>query len=139
MSHVYSVYDGPRPADYDEAHATLAAIDDEDMEQGALPPSPAIANFLNRLLATWPDIGTPEGRDSPWAAGPMANEASGRVMHFAVVYSRLEEVTPFILEAAEAAGVVLLDQQEEQVLVPRGDPTSAPLPESGRGRRFFGR
>ena len=133
MSHVYSVYDGPRPANYDEAHATLAAIDDEDMEQRTVPPSRAISDLLGRLLSQWP-----EGPDSPWEAGPMVNEASGRVMHFAVVYSRLREVTPFILEAAEAAGVVLLDQQEEQVLVPGGVPTAPPPPEPRR-RRLFGR
>ena len=60
----------------------------EFMESGELvAPSPRIADYVEGLLARWPDIGTDAEVDSPWSDGPLLGNASGPLFYFGVTYS----------------------------------------------------
>ena len=121
MSHVFSVYDGPHPATIEEAIASIEALDVAFESYEA--PTPNIATFVEMLLARWPDLGEPEGEDSPWSDGPMANNAAGGVIHVGVVRSMLDEAERFVVETARTLDLVVVDRAEGRVLVPDPAPS----------------
>jgi hypothetical protein len=138
MSHAYSAYDGPPPRTFEEAMAALEAM--ETAYEGEQPPTASIRAFVDALLARWPDISDEQGEQSPWSDGPMVNNAAGSVIHFGVVYSRLDEAEPFVVETARHHGLVLVDQEEGRVLVPGGiPPRNDELATSQPKRRWFRR
>ncbi|HEY8100234.1 MAG TPA: hypothetical protein VIF82_05735 [Burkholderiaceae bacterium] len=63
----------------------------------------------------------PEMEDSPWADGPMLGNFASKMGMLAIVYSRVDEVFPFILENALALNIIVADGQSEKLYRP-GDP-----------------
>lgn len=59
-----------------------------------------------------------EMENCPWADGPMLNNFASKMGMLAIVYSRVEEVFPFILEAALALDIIVADAQDEKIYRP---------------------
>jgi hypothetical protein len=96
-----AVWDGDRPANDIEAELTA--------------PSPRIADYVDGLLARWPDIGNDAEVDSPWPDGPLLGNASGRLFYFGITYSSgrdlLREAIDYAVALAAERGLVCYDPQ----------------------------
>jgi hypothetical protein len=117
MSYNIAVWSGTRPASDADATAEFDRRYDA-MEQDA-PPTPEIVDYIAEISATYPDlteIDDDDVDDSPWADGPLANNAAGSTFYFALVPSQAEAVIPFLVDVARRRGLVIYDPQEERVL-----------------------
>ena len=89
------------------------AIDPESGE--LITPSPRIAEYVEGLLARWPDIESDAGLDSPWSDGPLLGNASGRLFYFEMTYSSnrdlLREAIDYAVALAAERGLVCYDPQ----------------------------
>jgi hypothetical protein len=122
MSYALVVWEGKYPSSVEEATATyqdLAArygggYSFEMLGKPRPPrvePLAAISGFVKALLDRWPDLGEPGDEDSPWADGPMINDASGPIICFALNVDGMPEGIPFVVEQAEQRGLVCFDPQ----------------------------
>jgi hypothetical protein len=83
-----AVWEGDRPVDNEEAARILDQLYTELMASGQrIDPSPRITDYVEGLLARWPDIGSDDEVDSPWSTGPLLLEASGLLIYFGITYS----------------------------------------------------
>jgi hypothetical protein len=122
MTYDLAVWEGEQP-DSDEAAAAMfrdlhKRYVDTDVSQ---PPTARLRHFVDVLLARWPDVGDEAGESSPWATGPLVNEAVGPLMYFAMVYGRAREVSDYVPSLAWAHGLVCFDPQLAQVRMPPFD------------------
>ena len=84
------------------------------------PPSPAIAAYVAALLERYPDLTELDddaADDSPWADGPLIDNASGPFLYFAFVRgAALDEAWSFAVDTARSAGLVGFDPQSERLV-----------------------
>lgn len=66
----------------------------------------------------------PEMENSPWADGPMLNNFASKMGMLAILYSRADELFPFILENALLLDITVADGQSEKIYRP-GEPVAA--------------
>jgi hypothetical protein len=113
MSYGLAVWEGQRPADDAEARTAFLAV--KKLHQGPestpAAPTPAVRRYVEALLEKWPDITEHGGEESPWADGPLIDNASGPLFHFALTSSEAEDVAAFCAELAVDFGLVFLDLQ----------------------------
>jgi len=143
------VFEGAAPRSDQEAIAAYQSMIERYQDGEPVEPTPAIRAYVEAMLARWPDIGDDEGETSPWADGPLINDASGPMFHFALVFSMAEEAVPIVAEEAERMGLVCVDPQGPPfVLAPARAAAAAPTSASPEGdgagiggaiRRLFGR
>ena len=146
MSYDLAVWVGDLPQTDAAAGAQYAELMDR-MEVGheerePEPVSDRIRVYVDALLNRWPDITEDEGENSPWADGPLINNAFGNCIYFAMVWSRAEEASEFAAQVAAKHGLVCYDPQSETLRPPVGN--SPPLPPDDPKRRrgwrgLFGR
>jgi hypothetical protein len=110
MSYDLVLWTGERP-ESDEAAADLYRdlMEEGDLAEG--PPSVPIRVFVEALLQRWPDITTDGGSDSPWASGPLIDDAAGEVVTLHIVWDRSEEVSDHAARLAEVHGLNCFDPQ----------------------------
>jgi len=110
MSFDLCVWEGERPDDDRAAAAeyerVMAALDDPR------PPTPLIREYVEALAERWPE----DRPDSPWAAGPLIEEASGPMVYVAISWSAADEVPPVAAALAAELGLVCFDPQSESLL-----------------------
>jgi hypothetical protein len=150
VSYDLAVWEGERPqndADAMEVYQSLVTKwvegDGLDPEVDDPTPRPLIVQYVDALLERWPDITADEGEDSPWASGPLMNEAIGPLFYFPMTWSMAEEASAFAAAKAEELGLVCFDPQLER-LRPDSDarpPGSPPAesPSNGNKRSWLGR
>jgi hypothetical protein len=138
-----AVWEGDRPPS-DAAAAEIYEQLMDRLEGGEQePPTDRIRAYVSALLDRWPDIDEDGGEDSPWADGPLIDNAFGSVIYFAMVWSQAEEASEFAARVAEEHGLVCFDPQSE-CLRPVGTTPVAPArdaapPQSrSRWRTWFG-
>lgn len=115
VSYDLAVWEGERPDGDIVALGVYEELMDRWQEGDAAEPTSAIVAYVHALLERWPDISTEEGEDSPWADGPLLNNASGPIVYFAMVWSRAEDASAYAAELAAAHGLVCFDPQMETV------------------------
>lgn len=127
------------PTSTDDAARIFEELESSVSEED--PPTDAIRGYVEEMLARWPDITEDDGEDSPWGDGPLIGNASGPLLVFSLVSSSLNESLPYCSEVARRRGIVLYDQEQDEVYSPAGVPTAAaaPAPPSPSRRRFFRR
>jgi hypothetical protein len=114
VSNVVVAWEGERPATqeaairiYDELMDRYFGVPDfEAPEPPQQPLTPAIASLLEALLARWPDITEPGGENSPWADGPILNNAVRPIVRFSIIASMLKEVVSEVVREASIHGLV---------------------------------
>jgi len=83
-----------------------AAID----TKGPVPP--IFAELLARLINRYPcicDLSDEQVDDGVWSDGPLRNNLGHRASVLGMVYSRVDEVLPFLIEQANALGLIVFD------------------------------
>lgn len=132
MSYNLAVWDGPRPESNEAAGAAFLKLAAHWFDGQPADPSPTapIRSYVEALLDRWPDITEDAGEDSPWADGPLINNAAGPLFYFAMVYSQAEEAVSFAAQLAAERGLICFDPQAEALLMPT--PTNGPKAKRSR-------
>ena len=121
MTYELAVWQGDPPVNDDVALATFNALyekwfgDDEPPPDEDPTPTPAIQRYVASLLQRWPDITTDAGEESPWADGPLFNNAAGNLFYFSLLWSKAEEASAFCADLAGQYGLVCFDPQANTV------------------------
>jgi hypothetical protein len=116
MSYDLAVWEGARPTGDVEAGAAFEELHDRFIAGETTTPTPAIAAYVEALLARWPDITEDAGEDSPWSDGPLIGNASGSLCYFGMVYGMAEEGLEFAARVAAEQGLVCFDPQAEAIV-----------------------
>jgi len=76
-------------------------------------PPEVFRQLHDQLTARYPCICTlPDDRvdsDGVWSDGPLWNDFAHKVAILGVIYSRVEEVLPFVIESANRLGLAVFD------------------------------
>lgn len=107
MSYTVAICLPPVPDADAEAWARLDALIDE---QGPVPP--VFHELITRLTARYPcicDLPDDQVDDGVWSDGPLRNNAGHTTTVLGIVYSRVEDVLPFLTETANSLGLVVFD------------------------------
>jgi hypothetical protein len=93
-----------------DASAAWAAVDGLIEQQGSRPA--VFQELHDRLTARYPCMcSVPDDQidDTVWSDGPLINNFGHRVAVLGMSYSRVDEVLPFLIETANALGLVVFD------------------------------
>jgi hypothetical protein len=122
VSYDLAIWEGHQPADDAVAAEAFEELYRNYLEEEWQTQSTsAIAAFADALLRRWPDLTDLEGADeSPFAAGPVRESASGPILYFAMSYSRADEMSAAVAEMATERGLVCFDPQQGRLLPPGG-------------------
>ena len=112
MSYDLAVWEGTRPSDDAAAGETFERLYGEYVDIDEIPPTPAIRAYVDALLGRWPESTDANG---PWADSPLIGNARGPLFHFALTYSRADEVVPVAARLAAEHGLVCFDPQSERL------------------------
>jgi hypothetical protein len=111
VSYDLAIWDGDWPANDAAAHEEHEQLRDRYMRSGPVPPIPRIAAFVRALLDRYPEIDTDAGEDSPWAVGPLMQDASGPFFYLPLVYSQCDQASAWVAQLAQEHGLVCYDLQ----------------------------
>lgn len=120
MSYDIAVWEGDEPSDDRAAEATFNDLYARFIQMGTqLPATPRIAAFIDALLEHWVDL-TEEDHEnqSPFATGPIRNEASGPMIYLPLSYSRCESVSASAATLAAEHQLVCFDPQQGRLRRP---------------------
>jgi hypothetical protein len=90
--------------------AAWKALDDLIDAQGVVPP--VFKALHDQLTSKYPcicDLPDDKVDDGVWSDGPLWNNFGHRVAMLGMVYSRVEEVLPFLVQTANALGLTVFD------------------------------
>jgi hypothetical protein len=93
----------------DDASAWVE-VDDVIAAEGPVPD--VFAELLARLTRRYPcicDLPDEQVDDGVWSDGPLRNNLGHRASVLGMVYSRVDEVLPFLIEQANSLGMVVFD------------------------------
>jgi hypothetical protein len=119
MSFNLAVWEGPRPGTNADALAEFERLYAEYMEGESVAPTARVKAFIAAITAKYPDlVDLPDDQvdDGVWSDGPLINNASGPLFYFGIVWSRVEEVAPFVAEVARSEGLVCFDPQSNSLV-----------------------
>lgn len=124
MSYTVEIVDAPPPRSYEHAldardeivaaHREAVAASGEMFE----PPSPRMRELHDRVTARYPCITVDDS--GPWSDGPLINNFGRDIATVGISYSRVGEVLPFLIRAANEMGFWVLDGQDEVLHLPDG-------------------
>lgn len=118
MSYTVDIVKGPIPENNKAAWATLEVWRSE-LYADSGGASPEMRALHDRLVVRYPCITVDE--DGPWSDGPLINDFGQRMGIIGVVYSRVEEVLPFVIETSLAMGFTVFDGQDDRIHRPAGE------------------
>jgi hypothetical protein len=122
MSYNVAIVVPPVPA---EDRAAWSEVDELIEQQG---PRPAVFLQLHdRLTARYPCMcAVPDDRidDTVWSDGPLLNNFGHRAAVLGISHPRVDEVLPFLIETANALGLVVFDWATG--MIHRAGPAAAP-------------
>ena len=118
MSVDMAVWEGERPGSDADAAGTYQALYDQYIEREyPTEPTPKIREFVEALLATFPDLDTLDDDamdDSPWADSPLLGNASGPFIYFAMVRNDAgQQAWELARDTATRLGSIAFDPQSD--------------------------
>jgi hypothetical protein len=105
-----------RPINSEEAAEIYGELCDGNYD--VLQPSEKIDTFYQELIGQYPDIDSysnDEADDCPWS---VEIDVSDGAVIMCMVWSRVEEVAPFVMRLAEKHSLACYDPQEDKVHLP---------------------
>lgn len=117
MSYTFAVCNATLPKVYEVAEEQAFRLQKEP------EPNPAVFyQLIDRLIARYPCISDPtriDSDDGPWCSGPLRQKSYNRATVLGLIFSRVDEVLPFVIETATAIGLTVVDWQTGKVHRPR--------------------
>lgn len=115
MTYDLAVWEGDRPADDAQGAATFERLWAKYCDEEEHRPTPAIQAYVEALLDRWIDMTEDEEDVSPWADGPLIDNASGPIIYFAMRASMADEVSAAAARMAADRGLVCYDPQWDRL------------------------
>lgn len=113
MSYDLAFWDGPRPADDDEAAQVFEELMDAMEESDEdVPPTAPIRALIDELESHWPG----DDPKAPWASFPLAGDAQGGTLYVNLVFGRPDADLEFMASVARRLNIVCFDPQLEVML-----------------------
>ncbi len=132
MSYTVTILKPDVPADDAAAWKFLRDL----VARSATGEVPAVYHELIDLLtARYPcicDLPDDEVDDGVWSDGPLRNNAGHAMTVLGIVWQRVEEVQPFVVETANGLGLVVFDEQEGRIYRPQLNQRSSALEEMSK-------
>ena len=118
MSYDLAVWDGPSPADDAAALEVFEGLYDRFMRGAAEPPTSRIRQYVEGLVARWPDLSADDEDEdvSPWSDGPLIDNASGPLVYIGMVFSKYQEAVSVAAALARTSGLVCFDPQDRRLI-----------------------
>ncbi|MCH1926808.1 hypothetical protein L9G74_18180 [Shewanella sp. C32] len=103
----WSFIDGMREEYYEDKSGTHPKL--KDLHEILTKKYPCLCSF---------EDDDPAMDDSPWADSPMINNFASKMGMVSIVWSKADEVFPFVLESALSLGIIVADGQSEVIYRP---------------------
>ncbi|WP_369229464.1 hypothetical protein AB5J56_02255 [Streptomyces sp. R21] len=116
MSYDLAVWDGPSPADDAAALEVFEGLYDTFMRGAAEPPTSRNRQYVEGLVARWPDLSADDEDVSPWSDGPLIDNASGPLFSFGMVFSKYQEAVSVAAALARTLGLMCFDPQDRRLI-----------------------
>ena len=108
MSYNFAICTPPVPLDDSEAREKI-----DGLIETHGPPPLIFRHLHDELTARYPCISTLDDDhlddDGVWSDGPLWNDFGHRVAVLGIIYSRVEEVMPYVIETATGLGLTVFD------------------------------
>jgi hypothetical protein len=126
MSVDLAIWEGPPPANDNEARITFADLANRFLGSRRAPPTAKIATYVSTLTARYPElVEDEEPDDALWSSGPLIDNASGPIAYIGLkLDSLVHDGWRYCVETAHSQGLVAFDPQSDALANP--DPTTAP-------------
>jgi hypothetical protein len=86
------------------------------------PRSAILVQLHDKLTAKFPCLCSyaddEDDSESPWADGPLINNFANEMGMVSIVWSRVDEVVPFVINTALELGITVFDLQEGRIYRP---------------------
>lgn len=117
MSYTFAVCNATLPKEYKAAEEEAFRLQDEP------EPNPAVFHeLIDQLTARYACISDPtctHPDDGPWCSEPMRQKSYNRATVLGLIFSRVDEVLPFVIETATSIGLTIVDWQTGKVHRPK--------------------
>ena len=129
MSYNVAICTPPLPKRDEDAWQVIDLLIDQEGE-----PPPVFRQLYEKLTAKYPcivEVPDPSVNPGVWSDGPLWNNFGLRVAVLGMVYSRVGEALPFVIETANSLGLTVFDWTGPVIYRPpggRGGPGSSPRP-----------
>lgn len=117
MSYTFAICTKRLPSDPAAAMREFETLVDQPE-----PNSAVFEELIDRLTARYPcicDLSDDEVDNGVWCSGPLRQGQYTVATVFGLVFSRVEEVMPFVIETATGLGFTVLDWQTGKVHEPK--------------------
>ena len=122
MSFDLAVMNVPKSITSAEASVLYAELCEGNVD--VLSPSADIDSFYQELISTYPDIDSysdDDVDDCPWS---VELDVSDGAVLMCMVWSRVEEVAPFVMNLAAKHHLACFDPQEDKISLPPSFPVN---------------
>src|SRR5262245_44972069 len=123
MSYTFAICNATLPNDYTAAEEEAFRLREE-----AEPNQSVFSELLDQLTARYPCITDPKRsstKPGPWSDGPLRQAKYNRALVLGLIFSRVNEVMPFVIETATALGLTIVDWQTGKVHRPKAPAKTA--------------
>jgi hypothetical protein len=122
MSYTVDLIVGSLPASDAEAWRAIETLRERYHEDKS-DKAPALVKLHEQLIKRYPCLCSyaeddPAMEQSPWADGPMLGNFASEMGMLAIVFSRVDEVVPFIIEQASNLSISVADGQTGRIYRP---------------------
>ena len=137
MSYTISITRNDIPRDDKQAWKFMEKLYSNDNGQH----SKDFVDLVKKLTEKYPcicDLPDDKVDDGVWSDGPLVNNAGDKITTIGVVYSKVEQVIPFVIETSNNLGFVVFDNQTGLISRPHNEATLE-SDKKGFWSRLFGK
>src|SRR5262249_45962583 len=111
------------PDDYAAAEEEAARLGEE-----VEPNQSVFSDLIDQLTARYPCITDPKhdpNKPGPWSDGPLRQAKYNRSLVLGLIFSRVNEVIPFVMKPATGLGLTIVDWQTGKIHRPKAPAKTA--------------
>lgn len=119
MSYTVELILNSLPQNSQKAWGEIERLREAYYEDGQKPHN-SYREFLKSIQTSYPCLcsyadNDPSVEESPWADGPLINNFNHTMGMLAIVFSKVNEVLPFIIETAKRFNITVADAQTGEI------------------------
>ena len=123
MSFTLEFFPEGLPTDCDDIWEYIEEMADEYYDDEG-EKSPKLIELHKKLTEIYPCLSSYEDDDPaqencPWADGPMIKNFASKMGMVAIVFSRVDDVVPKVIDVALELGITVVDGQSEKIIRPK--------------------